>query len=276
MPYASALRIIRICTKPENRDRRLQELKELFLARNYNEGLVDRAIEKARKVPRKYALKRADRGTNEKRPVFATKYDPRMPFISNIQSKHWRTMSNSDQYLKEVFPQPPLTAYRKQKNLKDLLIKSKVAPAPKKYPERKVAGMAKCGKPCPACPYINTQKEVKIDEKSSWKIMKKYTCETFNCIYLIECQKENCQSRYIGQTGRQFKYRLADHRGYIKNEVLDQPLGAHFNLPGHCQANMKATILEQVKYNNEAYRKEREKFLINKFNTFYSGLNKEK
>ena len=136
--------------------------------------------------------------------------------------------------------------------------------------------MATCGKQCPACPYINKQKEIKIDGKTTWNINKKYTCETYNCIYLIECQKESCKLRYIGQTGRLFKLRLADHRGYIRNEVLDQPIGAHFNLPGHCQADMKAIILEQVKYNNEAYRKERERYMINKFNTFYKGLNKEK
>ena len=36
-----------------------------------------------------------------------------------------------------------------------------------------------------------------------------------------------------------------------KNKVETTASGAHFNLPGHCLANMKATILEQVKYNDE-------------------------
>ena len=74
---------------------------------------------------------------------------------------------------------------------------------------------------------------------------------------------------------RQFKARLADHRGYVNNQVLSEPIGAHFNLPGHCQANMRTTIIEQVKLNDKTYRLEREKYLINKFNTYYEGLNKE-
>ena len=90
---------------------------------------------------------------------------------------------------------------------------------------------------------------------------------------MIECRK--CEKRYIGQTGRKFKLRLADHKGYITNQVLSQPVGSHFNLPGHCLANLQATVLEQVKFNDETYRIEREKYLINKFNTYYNGLNKE-
>ena len=57
LPYSCALRIVRICTKNENRDKRLIELKEMLMKRNYNEGILDRAIEKARKTPRKYALR---------------------------------------------------------------------------------------------------------------------------------------------------------------------------------------------------------------------------
>ena len=87
---------------------------------------------------------------------------------------------------------------------------------------------------------------------------------------------QKVQQKVHRRNKTKFKHRLADHRGYINNQVLSQPLGAHFNLPGHALADMKATILEQVKYNDETYRKEREAYLINKFNTFYNGLNQQK
>ena len=51
IPYSLSLRIVRICTKPESRDLRLAELKELLLAREYPESLINRSIEKARKIP---------------------------------------------------------------------------------------------------------------------------------------------------------------------------------------------------------------------------------
>ena len=55
IPYSLSLRTVRICTKKVNRDKRLAELKELLLARNYPEGLIYRSIDKARKIPRKVA-----------------------------------------------------------------------------------------------------------------------------------------------------------------------------------------------------------------------------
>ena len=71
------------------------------------------------------------------------------------------------------------------------------------------------------------------------------------------------------------KARLSDHRGYINNQVVSVTTGDHFNLPGHSLANMKITLLEKVKVNNDLYRKERETYLINKFNTHYQGLNRQ-
>ena len=56
IPYSLSLRIIRICTKIENRDKRLAELRDLLIARDYPESLVTRAIERAKKIPRKIAL----------------------------------------------------------------------------------------------------------------------------------------------------------------------------------------------------------------------------
>ena len=53
--------------------------------------------------------------------------------------------------------------------------------------------------------------------------------------------------RYIGETRRWLRYRLADHRGYVDNQDFDKVTGAHFNLPGNALSNMKITILEQVK-----------------------------
>ena len=102
---------------------------------------------------------------------------------------------------------------------------------------------------------------------------KKFNCESFNIIYLIQCKK--CDQKYIGTTGRQLKHRLADHRGYIFNQVISRATGAHFNLPGHSLAQLQVTILEQTKYNDEEYRKEREKYFIRKFDTYNDGINLE-
>ena len=273
IPYSLALRIVRTCTNQDIRDLRLKELKELLQARKYPENVIDSAITKARKIPRKIALYKVRKKSEQKRPVFALKYDPRLPPVQQIQAKHWRAMVAQNQYLAEVFKQPPLVAYRRQRNLQDILIKSKVPPAIQRYPSREVKGMVKCGKSCPACPYIHSGREIKINQRETWKINRKVSCDTFNCVYLIHCEK--CGQNYIGETGRLLKNRFSDHRGYITNQVLSVSTGNHFNLPGHSLAHVKVTILEQVKKTDIMYRKEREKYFINKFNTFHEGLNRE-
>ena len=135
--------------------------------------------------------------------------------------------------------------------------------------------MSRCGKPCTACPYITQGSEVKIDNTSVWHIDRQMSCETFNSIYLLQCKKDNCRQRYIGTSGRQLKYRLSDHRGYISNQVVSKATGAHFNLPGHSLADLGVTILEQTRNNSEEYRKEREKYFIRRFDTYNNGINRE-
>ena len=123
IPYSLSLRIIRTCTKIDERDSELNELKELLMARKYPESLVDRAIQKARKIPRKVALHKVRKKSIENRPIFSLKYDPRLPPIQPIIAKHYRTMVSEDKYLKKCFSKPPLTAFRRQNNIRNYLIK---------------------------------------------------------------------------------------------------------------------------------------------------------
>ena len=109
-------------------------------------------------------------------------------------------MKISDQHLAEIFPEPPMTGFRKQRNLQSFLIKSKVPKAPDKYQKRQLNGMMKCGNSCPTCPFIKEGKEVNLNNNSKWKINGKFTCETSNCIYMIECKQDKCKQPYIGQT----------------------------------------------------------------------------
>ena len=131
-----------------------------------------------------------------------------------------------------------------------------------------------CGHFTPATPCKRVHNT--LWHKTTWKLNRKFSCQNYNIIYLISCDKERCiENKYIGETGRSLKTRLADHCGYVRNHHTDQATGAHFNQPGHSLANMKITILEQVKTNEISYRKEREHYFINKFNTHHKGMNKQ-
>ena len=152
------------------RDERLKDLKELLMAREYPEDLINIAIFKARKIPRKVALLKIKKKIKEIMPLFAIQYDPRLPAIHQIVGKHWRSMTGQDQYLAKCFEQHPLTAFRRQPNVRNCLIKSKIPPQQPHYPKRNVKGMTNCGKSCPACPFITNGNEIKINERITWRI----------------------------------------------------------------------------------------------------------
>ena len=91
---------------------------------------------------------------------------------------------------------------------------------------------------------------------------------------MIECNKEYCKQRYVGQPHRSLKKRLMEHKAYINTIFPNKATCLHFNLPGHSSENMTITIIERVKYYEEHYRLEREKFHIRSFNTYYKGMNR--
>ena len=70
------------------RDKRLMELKQLLIVRGYNLRTVDSALERVKKIPRKIALRKVSKPNQTERPLLAATYNPRLPYITNIQAKH--------------------------------------------------------------------------------------------------------------------------------------------------------------------------------------------
>ena len=60
-------------------------------------------------------------------------------------------------------------------------------------------------------------------------------------------KKTYCKQKYIGETDRELREKISEHRGYIHNKKLTQATGAYFNLPGHSLSDMKVTILEKTR-----------------------------
>ena len=109
--------------------------------------------------------------------MLAKNYDPRLPSLTSIQAKHWISMISQDKYLSEVFKMPPITAYIKERNIRDHIIRGKVARPLNYYPKIYLKGMSNCGTNCTACPYIKQAKVVQINGEE-WTINKQYDCNS--------------------------------------------------------------------------------------------------
>ena len=66
-------------------------------------------------------------------------------------------MVDQDQHLSGYFPEPPLTAFKRQRNLRESRIREKGSPP--------LSSWQKNGKECTAFPYITEVRNVKIEKK---------------------------------------------------------------------------------------------------------------
>lgn len=274
IPYSLCYRLLRICTFKDTLKLRLQELKTLLLSRSYCEKIVDNAISRVLDMNRKEALVKKEKNINHRIPFVVT-FHPALPSLSNILKNAWNVMIK-DEHLKDVFPKPPMVAYRqpKKSSIRSHLVKAKL---PEKQ-KRVIVGMKKCNKPkCSTCPFV-TESKIVFSSANDFSINLKHavSCETSNLVYVITCNRKECKYvQYIGETGKKLKERFSQHLQYVKSEMTTTSTGAHFNLPGHNISNMRVCIVEKCTNDSLLYRKTRESFFINKFKTKYAGLNRK-
>ena len=272
IPY-KCCRLLRICSNKETLERRLAELKELLVSRSYRPKSIDDAITRVLKIPREEALKKIERKENE-RPVFIISYNPALPSLTQILKRHWKVMTK-DPYLMEVFPEPPMVAYRRAKNLRDRLVKAKVPP-PSTRKKRQLPGMKSCNRSgCEVCPFVRKGTELKIPLcKKSIKVNASVDCNSKNTVYCIFCNKSGCNKIYIGQTQRELKQRFSEHKTSVRTHAK-KVVGQHFNEPGHSIFNMEVAAIEKVFDRGRMIIEKRENMWIEFLEAEYKGLNQK-
>ena len=106
---------------------------------------------------------------------------------------------------------------------------------------------------------------------ASYRVPPNTTCDTSGVIYMLHCNICSSKARYIGQTIRPLRERVAGHRAALLRKK-NMPLYRHLLKQEHSFANAKFTILEIVK--NSQDLTEREKHWIKTLDTVIPmGLN---
>ena len=293
--YSMAFRLLRICSNEDHFEERLAELKNNFLIpRGYKPKVIDCQFDRVRDLPgqsfedkRTFSLKKQIReDKNKDRIIVPIDFNPHMAKPADVLRKHFNAMIKKNENLKEVFPAPPMAALRQPPNLRRILCGSKLHPVKraervKRGTHKDAPGWKKCGKPCHICPFTLPDCHEVVGQVTSYRhhIEEPVSCESENCIYYWKCVKANCPDypgcEYIGMTSRQFKKRMGEHRDYVKRDVLTEPAGEHFNQRGHTVADLKGQVIEKVRSKDPFIIRARESMLIQKFDSFRQGLNKE-
>ena len=155
IPYSLAFRIRRNCSKEELCKQRFDELKLRLVDRGYREKMVVNSIDKVKNLRRDDILEKVvqtDNNQNRVRAVF--RYDRRLPDVSSILKRNWKTMVSDDMRLLKVFPEPPMVCFTRGKNLREEICQAKLPPTRLARPVED--GFKRCGRAkCRLCPYTN-------------------------------------------------------------------------------------------------------------------------
>ena len=184
-------------------------------------------------------------------------------------ANEYKKLCRNDQHFNNV---RFITAYKNDKNLKQLLTRSKM----QNITHKEGAGFVSCGQAhCFTCRFHANDSThfYNIQNNTQIKIENTIYCKSSNIIYLISCTK--CNVQYIGETARTLRERMNDHRSAI-NKRKNTPIGLHFNTPGHSYLNMRVVPIELInnKTNPTNARKIREKYWQYRLKTLHPiGLN---
>jgi len=271
IPYSQAKRYRRIISDDYQLKHSLNELKTYFQKRNYPIHVIESALSKVCILTQNDALNTAECTKDKNVIPFIIQYNPSLPNIGLTINKYWSLLNLSDKNsVKTLYKSKPILAYRRPRNLQDLLIRTK----PTKNFQRCFSS-SKCNRRrCSQCANIRESTNFSSSNtKEMFSLRYNTDCISTDVIYLITCKK--CNMQYVGQTLQQVSKRMNNHRFHIKNCMDPQfssNVSIHFNTNNHSLRDFSFMPIDIV--HGEMNRLIKESYWINRLDTLYpNGLN---
>ena len=278
IPYSQALRYRRICSDDRQFKEHVGKLAGWLKDRGYEESLVNQQIDRVRRLDRETLLENAgNRKTNEGRaervPLVAT-YHPALNGLGNIARKHHTLLTGSEEH-KEVFPVPPVVAFRRCKNLKDILVRARLTSGREKVHNNRGSSCCKKSR-CQVCKVMsNSDSFMSSTTGKEYKINYSFNCDSSNVVYLIDCNV--CGVQYVGSTCTPFRLRFNNYKACSRkfnlgSSVPQMEFFRHFSEEGHrgFLNDISVKVIDRLTGND----RRRESFWQYRLNTFSPmGLN---
>lgn len=236
-----------------------------FQSRNYPLKVIMDGLHRAKGIGRPNSLKPSSKSPCE-RPILVLPFHPHNLPLKSLVLKHWSILSR-DPLVGEYFPDPPLVAYQRHKNLRDMLVHSKLRSSSSK------PGTAPCNTPrCLVCPFIDSINTVRGHNKH-FTVNRSFTCTSTNLVYVIRCAR--CNILYVGETGRAFSVRIKEHLADIRHERESRQVASHFLSEHHSMTDFRTQVLWGV-HGDLLDRRNLESWLIDHLGTMDPhGLNRK-
>ena len=192
IPYSQALRIKRICSTKKDFDYHSREQKERYLKQGYDQKLVDEQLKKVDKLVRGNPLQEKDQEQQDPKliPLILT-YSRFLPNLTAVGRKNWNILQ-TNKNLRELFQEQPITAFKRNKNLKEIIGSTRIENGKNK----KFNIPSRTGK-CTPClsgtrtlccnQVLTTNTFMSQQTKRTFNIFFNLNCKSEYVIYLMEC-----------------------------------------------------------------------------------------
>ena len=249
-----------------------------FHERGFEKRDMEKTYTEVLNMKREDVLEYKGRAKTNRVPFVVT-FHPRLRKLGNVLRKHFHLLQSNER-LRRSFPQQPMVAFRRLKNLRDMLMHSKL-----KREEKEEELTVRCnGNRCKCCGILVEDKAFDINGKKH-STMVGGTCKSANLVYAVKCGR--CEDMwYIGETGMRLHERMNQHRysigrfkrGQSIDKSNDTGLSEHFGKSDHnFDMDAKLHILENGNWKSVEDRQCRESFYICRYGTVEpSGLNKKR
>ena len=269
IPYSQALRMKRICSEETEYHKNTNKLLNVFTSRGYKKEAVEEQIAKADLVNRDQALTEKSKIESKRIPLVVT-YNRTLPDLTAITRKHWHILQANDE-LKKVFAEPPMLAYRRNKNLKEFIGSNRISNNIVVKANNAVQVAEGQCKPCNikkgslCCTQVNNTTTFKGTNGELFRIRDNGNCKSRNVIYLMDCLY--CKKiLYVGKSEYPMNIRINKHRfDTLKEEQIE--VDTHFKQHSHnFNRDARFTIIEQIKKTGD---KNEIRFILEKRENFW-------
>ena len=124
--YSQALRYRRIITDNTRLQQKLDNLLIALIHQGYKHDNIITSFNKVLLYTQNELLNKT-KNTNKtnNKSIFTTQYNSNTKYITQVLRKHWNIIEN-DPTLRILWPEPPIVAHQKNKNLRDTLVSAKL------------------------------------------------------------------------------------------------------------------------------------------------------
>ena len=282
IPFGVATRLKRNCSDETFFAERTAEYKGYLLNQGYPSKLVDDQFSKASAISRNDLLRARGKEAKKLFP-FVTTFNPNLPDVGNIIRKHLFILQSNPK-LKELFPRGSvIPAFRRSKNLKELLAPSRFKIAEEGQTSHHNNGCFKCDRNrCDLCRnfFVESKSFPSFQTGKKYTIHSRLSCNSKNVIYLASCKK--CRLQYVGSTSTDFRIRFRNRKSAMLTNKTTCEVAVHFNKTPHTLGDFSFQCIDQVQAHNNS--EDIDRLLITKeaywsaqlFSLAPHGLNKRK